>query len=138
MSASTAAREANRKPGNLVAYAQGVCKINKGTHTVIRSDGYLYPLRAPAVSQADVYAGVAYGTFDNTGGTAGANYMLVNKTGSFVFNKTSPAQTDIGVAFYGVDDQTVSATSTNAVLVGYAEELDASGLLRIRIDRAVQ
>lgn len=138
MSATTTPRETLKKAGDIVAYGVGAVLILKGTLVVIRSDGYLYPLRAPATSQSDVFAGVAFETVDNSAGVAGAKLCRVEKTGAFNFAKASAAQTDIGlVAFYGADNQTVSATTTNAILVGYATQLVDSATLKIRIDRAV-
>lgn len=139
MSASTGPREAQKKDSLVQYYLMGQVLINKGTQVVLQSDGYLYPLRTPStVSASDIFVGIAYETLDNSAGTAGGTGIRVYKTGSHVMNMTSPVQANVGQALYGVDDQTVSTTSTNAVLVGYATNLDGSATIRMRIDRAVQ
>lgn len=137
MSASTAAREARKKPGLLESYAMGAVKINKGTLVSLRAtDGFLYPARSGAAT--DQFVGVAYEGADNSAGMAGAVAIRVEKSGSYVVAKVSAVQTDLGGAFYASDDQTVTATPTNNQLVGYACELIDGANLRVRIDRAVQ
>ncbi len=137
MAASTAAREASRKLGDIQLYQMGIVKINKGTLVSVRTDGYLYPARSGTAT--DVFVGVAYEGFDNSTGTAGANSIRVYKEGSYIFAAASAtSQTNVGTAFYANDDQTVTATATSNQLVGYCTEVIDASDLRIRINRAVQ
>ena len=136
MAAATAPRDAQRKESDDVSFPMGAVKIWKGTLVSVRADGYLYPARSGTAT--DVFKGVAEETIDNSGGAAGAKECRVRKTGSFVFAKTAAVIADVGIAFYASDDQTLTATAANNQLVGYAENLISSSLLRIRIDNAVK
>jgi hypothetical protein len=137
MAASTAPREASKKPGFLQNYALGICRVNKGTLVSLRTDGLLYPARAGTAT--DIFAGVAYETIDNSTGTAGGAFCRVEKSGSYIFNATSAVtQADVGQPYYAADDQTVTTVGTSNHLVGYAVEPTDSTDVRIRIDRAVQ
>lgn len=139
MSALNAPREPARKQGETVLYGVGSGqKIFKGALVVTRGDGLAYNLRTPEASQPDVFLGVADETVDNTVGAAGAAAIHVLKTGTFLVTKASASIADIAQPFYGVDDATVSSTSTNAVFVGYATEEIDSSTIRIKIDRAAQ
>ena len=136
MTALTAAFEPARKDGTYVQYPVGASQtIFKGSLLATRGDGYAYPLRAPYSENADIFIGVADETVNNANGSAGAAFVHVWKTGSFTVAKASAALTDIGTLFYGADDATVTATSTNAIPVGYASEVVSGSQLKIRIDR---
>jgi hypothetical protein len=136
--ASTGAREASRKPGEMQSYKMGIVKLNKGTLVFLRvADGYVYAARTTG-SITDLFVGVANETVDNSGGSAGGKSINVLKTGSYVFLKTSAVQTDLGTVVYAADDQTVTPTSTNAVKVGFPTELIDGTSLRVRIDALVQ
>jgi len=137
MAASTGPREAARKPGQRQSYKIGAVKINKGTLTFARvADGFGYPARTTA-NITDVFLGVSFETIDNSAGVAGAKNILVEKTGSYVF-ALATVQTSVGQPVYALDDQTLTLTSSAAVvLVGYIEEIIDASNVRIRIDRAV-
>jgi hypothetical protein len=139
MTALTQPFEAGRKDGESVYYPVAAGQlIYKGALVVTRGDGYVYNLRGPAADQNDVFLGLADETVDNVNGSAGALSIHVLKRGSFVKAAVSATQSLVAQAVYGVDDATVSTTSTNAVLIGYVTELIDSATVRVRIDRAVQ
>ncbi|HLI49854.1 MAG TPA: capsid cement protein [Chthonomonas sp.] len=143
MAASTGPREAQRKPGQIVAYKMGAVRINKGTLVVAyNADGYAYPARAGAATTADNFLGVAYETIDNSGGPAGAQSIRVQKTGTYVFALPSASQTLVGDAVYALDDQTLTTNTTNSsnpnTLVGYVVGVEDANDVRIRIDAAVR
>lgn len=135
--AATAARDSKRKAPDLVSYQMGVIKIYKGTMVSVRTDGYVYPARSG--TSTDNFVGVAHETVDNTAGAAGDKRIRLEKEGTFVFLKATAAITDISVAMYASDDQTLTATSTNNQLVGYACDLDdpagvvSTTTLRVRL-----
>jgi len=110
-------------------------KIPKGTLVSINSSGY-----ATNASDAsgDIFAGVAYETVDNSGGSPGDKDIRVETTGTFVFIDAGAngAQTDVGVEFKIVDNQSITdASTTNNIKAGVCiESLDAN-TVRIRIDR---
>jgi len=139
MAVLTAAYDAKRKDGEIIAYKIDVTKIYKGALVCENSSGY-------AVNGADAanytFLWVAYETVDNSTGSAGDLNIRVYKTGTFVIPKEGGGalQTDIGLAMYVEDNHSVNPTgeSTNSVLAGYVVEVPDSSNLRIRIDRAVQ
>lgn len=140
--AASAAREAQRKDGKRQSYKIGDVAIYKGTLVCVQvEDGYLYPAASTDPSaNTDLFAGVAFESYDNSAGSAGAASIQVEKTGSFVFAMTEAAQTDVGGPAYASDDMTVLNATQNSgeVLVGYITEIIDSGHVRVRIDRAVQ
>jgi hypothetical protein len=137
VSAAAADRDSKQKLGDVVSYklpASGT--IYKGTLVSIRvADGYAYAARNGTAT--DIFVGVAEEKKAGDG-TAGSARIRVRKTGTFVFALSGAAQTDVGVAVYASDDQTLTKTSTNAQLVGYIVELVDTDLVRVRIDRGVQ
>jgi hypothetical protein len=139
MTALTGPIETGRKDGAYVAYpvAAGQ-KIYKGALLVTRLDGNAYNLRTPAASQPDVFIGIADETVDNTSGANGALLVHVLKTGSYQLAMPGVTVAAIGSAVYGADNATLTATSTNAVLIGYVSEYVDSNDVRVRIDRAIQ
>jgi hypothetical protein len=135
LTAATEARHSKRKSGRIIAYKMAAVKIPKGTLVSINSSGY-----ATNASDAsgDIFAGVAYETVDNSGGSPGDKDIRVETTGTFVFIDAGAngAQTDVGVEFKIVDNQSITdASTTNNIKAGVCvESLDAN-TVRIRIDR---
>lgn len=134
MTATTAAREAKRKDGQLIAYPMAAVKIPKGALVSINTDGYA----TNATDAAETFAGVAYETVDNSAGSAGALSIRVETTGTFVFvdGGGNGAQTDVGVEFHITDNQTVTdAATSNNLAAGTCVESISATSVRIRIDR---
>ncbi len=135
MSATTTAREAKRKDGQLIAYKMAAVKIPKGALVNINSDGYATNATDAA---GETFAGVAYETADNSAGSAGDLSIRVQTVGTFVFvdGGGNGAQTDVGVQFKIVDNQTVTdAATSNNLACGVAVESISATSVRIRIDR---
>ncbi len=135
MTATTTAREARRKGGRQIAYPIGKTKIPKGALVNINSSGFAVNASDAA---GETFAGVAYETVDNSGGSAGDLLVRVQTTGTFVFvdGGGNGAQTDVGVAFNIVDNQTVTdAATSNNLRAGTAVESLGVNAVRIRIDR---
>lgn len=135
MTATTTAREAKRRDGRLIAYPAANVKIPKGALVNISAAGYA--VNATDAS-GETFAGVAYETIDNSAGSAGDLSIRVETTGTFVFvdGGGNGAQTDVGVAFNIVDNQTVTdASTTNNLKAGVAVESIGANTVRIRIDR---
>jgi hypothetical protein len=135
MTATTTAREAKRKDGELIAYKMAAVKIPKGALVNINADGYATNATDAA---GETFAGVAYETVDNAGGAAGAQEIRVQTTGTFVFvdGGGNGAQTDVGVEFKIADNQTVTdAATTNNLKAGICVESIDAATVRIRIDR---
>lgn len=136
MTALTAAYDARRKEGTLEQYAMAAVKINKGALVSVTSaTGFV---SAAADTASTVFVGVAYETVDNTGGSAGAKSIRVQKTGIFRYNSASAAQTDVGKAVNIVDDNTAkTAATTNSIVCGVcAAYIDATHI-DVRIDTKV-
>jgi len=110
-------------------------KIPKGALVNINSAGYAVNATDTA---GETFAGVAYETVDNSSGNAGDKSIRVETTGTFVFfdGGGNGAQTDVGVQFKIVDNQTVTdAATTNNLVAGVAVESISATKVRIRIDR---
>jgi len=135
MSATTTARESKRKDGEVIAYPMAAVKIPKGALVSINASGYATNATDAA---GETFAGVAYETVDNSAGSAGDLSIRVHTTGTFVFvdGGGNGAQTDVGVAFHVVDNQTVTdAATSNNLIAGIAVESISAASVRIRIDR---
>ena len=136
MAALTAAYDAQQKDGELVSYPLAASvKIYKGAIVNLTSAGYA----TPGADAASVkFIGVAYETSDNTNGAAGAVVVRVWKQGSFVYNKASAVQADLGKIALVVDDNTVATSgTTNSVNCGFVVGLVDSSHLRVRIEEKV-
>lgn len=137
MPALTAPYDPQDKPGELISYRVGAnVTIHKGALVSVRSDGFAYPSRSGVSS--DQFIGVAFESVDNTGGAAGAKSVRVLKRGTYVYNGSGFSQSSVGQAMYALDDNTLTATSTNNQLVGYVVEVLSATRARIRIDNVVR
>ncbi|MCX6345723.1 MAG: hypothetical protein NT018_11730 [Armatimonadetes bacterium] len=135
MTATTTAREAKRKDGEIIAYPMAAVKIPKGALVNINAAGFAANSTDAA---SETFAGVAYETVDNSAGSAGDLSIRVDTTGTFVFvdGGGNGAQTDVGIEFKIVDNQTVTdAATTNNIKAGIAVESINANSVRIRIDR---
>ncbi len=135
MTATTTAREAKRKDGQIISYPIAAVKIPKGALVSINAAGYATNATDAA---GETFAGVAYETVDNSAGSAGDLSIRVETGGTFVFvdGGGNGAQTDVGVEFKIVDNQTVTdAATTNNLKAGIAVESISASLVRIRINR---
>lgn len=135
MTATTTAREAKRKDGEIISYPMAAVKIPKGALVNINAVGYA---TNATDTSGDTFAGVAYESVDNSAGTAGALSVRVETAGTFVFvdGGANGAQTDVGVTFKITDNQTVTdASTTNNIVAGVAVESVSTTSVRIRIDR---
>ena len=135
MTATTTAREAKRKDGEIISYPMAAVKIPKGALVNINAAGFATNSTDAA---SETFAGVAYETVDNSAGNAGDLSIRVQTTGTFVFvdGGGNGAQTDVGIAFKVVDNQTVTdAATTNSLAAGTAVESISATSVRIRIDR---
>ena len=136
MTATTTARESRRKDGDFVAYPVAAStKIPKGVLVNINAAGY-------AVNSSDTagetFAGVSHETVDNSTGAAGDLFIRVETTGTFQFvdGGANGAQTDVGVDFKIVDNQTVTdAATTNNIKCGICVESISTTATRLRINR---
>lgn len=111
--------------------------IYKGALVVDKGDGYA---SAGVDGSGYIFLGVAVEKADNSaaGASNGDVSVRVNKTGTYVYTKASSAQTDLDIAMYIHDDQTVGTSSTNSVLAGYVSEYIDSTHVRVRIDLAAK
>lgn len=135
MTATTTAREAKRKDGEVISYPMAAVKVPKGALVNINAAGFATNATDAA---GETFAGVAYETVDNSAGSAGDLEIRVQSTGTFVLvdGGGNGAQTDVGVEFHIVDNQTVTdAATTNSLAAGVAVESISATSVRIRIDR---
>jgi len=116
--ALSADREVPRKIGNFAHHPVAAAKkIYEGAFVSINAAGYALPFVA---SSGDVaFAGIARKLADNSGGSAGAITVEVER-GTFHIEHTltSAAQADVGDAVYASADDTVTKSSTNNLLIG--------------------
>jgi hypothetical protein len=135
MTATTVAREAKRKDGELISYKISNVLIPKGALVNINGTGFATNATDAA---GETFAGVAYESVDNAAGQAGDKEIRVLTTGSFVFvdGGGNGAVTDVGVQFNIVDNQTITdAATTNSLKAGACVESIDANTARIRIDR---
>ncbi|MDQ2688400.1 MAG: hypothetical protein M3Y28_11105 [Armatimonadota bacterium] len=137
MTALTAAFDAKRKDGKLIAYPLGAAKtIFKGALAVAASATGLTQTATDA--SGVVFVGVAHETVDNSAGGAAAKSIRVEKAGVFTYAKTGAALTDIGKTALIVDDNTVStAATTNNVACGVVVGIVDAAHVQVRIDGKV-
>lgn len=134
MTATTNARESKRKDGELIAYKIAAVKIPKGALVNIDAEGYATNASDTA---GETFAGVAYGTVDNSAGAAGDKEIRVETTGSFVFvdGGGDGAQADVGAEFNIIDNQTITdAATVNSLKAGICVESIDAATVRVRID----
>ncbi len=135
MAALTADRDAQRQEGELISYpVAGSTTIYKGSIVCDNGSGYA----TPGTESTNAFLGFAFEQVANSSATAGAKSIKVWKKGSFVVNKASAGQTDIGTLMYIRDDNTVAASTTNSNGVGYVVEVPSSSTVRILIDNYVK
>jgi hypothetical protein len=135
MTATTNARESKRKDGELICYKMAAVKIPKGALVNITATGFA---TSSTDSPSETFAGVAYETVDNSAGSAGDKEIRVETTGTFVFvdGGGNGGQTDVGVEFKVVDNQTITdAVTSNNIKAGICVESIDANTARIRIDR---
>lgn len=135
MTATTNAREAKRKDGDIISLKMAAVKIPKGALVNINAAGYATNATDTA---GETFAGIAYETVDNAAGSPGSQEIRVQTKGTYVLvdGGGNGAQTDVGVVFKIVDNQTVTDASTvNNLSAGVCVECIDANTTRIRIDR---
>lgn len=137
MAATTARRNTPVRPlTRLTVPIAANVKINQGAMVSIDSSGYARPART---STTDSCVGVAEATVDNTGGSAAAFNVNIQKhmldgLSAWKFGNSSAgdliATKDIGSTCYVVDDQTVALTNgTNTrIAAGRIVDVDSDGV----------
>jgi len=136
MTALSANLDTERKDGEIISYpVLASATIYKGALVVDIGTGYA---SAGADTSGAIFLGVAVEKKDNSSGDDADKAVRINKRGTYVFSKTTAVQTDVGVAMYLTDDQTVATSSSNSILAGYCVDVPDSSHVRIRIDAAVR
>lgn len=130
MANQTAARDARRQEGNILAYKQAAADIFAGALVSKNAAGFVKPSSDTA---SELFLGVADKTSKNATGAAGAKVVRVWKHGVFTFATSGATQADIGALVNATDDQTVAKTSTNSVAVGRIVEVLSATSVRVRI-----
>ena len=143
MSAATGPRDGLRKDADLVAYPLDAnAKVYNDTLVFNRAGtGLVGPARLG--NAADLFVGVAQGTFDNSTGPAAKGYARLKRNGTFafVFGGGTPTYALNGQPAYATDDQTVQTSNVNAIKVGtfvFDPDLAAAGLVRVDVSKGVQ
>jgi len=133
MSNLTAAKEDKRQNGQLVEVALSNVKVYKGSNISLKATGYA---AGSGDTASEKYAGVAYETVDNSGGSAGDKGVRVYMTGAFSMGCTGADITWVGKAVYAVDDNIVAlaATTTNDIQVGTVVKLVSATEVIVRVD----
>lgn len=128
--------EAKRQDGELISVpVKGSTTIYKGALVVDLGTGYA---SAGDDGSAYTFLGVAAEKADNSSGSDGDIRVRVYKTGTFQYTKATAVQTDLGVAMYIHDDQTVGTSSTNSILAGYCVDVVDGSTIKLRIDLAAK
>lgn len=131
MTALTDNYEDKRQDGELIStpvLASAV--IYKGAMVVDKGTGY-----ASAGTDGASYIFLGVAAEKVTGGaTDGLTSVRIYKTGVYQYHKASAAQTDLTVAMFIHDDNTVGTSSTNSVACGYCVGIVDSSHIKLRID----
>lgn len=128
--------EAKRQDGEMIdVKVKSSTTIYKGALVVDLGTGYASP---GSNAGSYTFLGVAVEKADNSSGSDGDISVRVNKTGVYQIPKPTAVQTDIGVAMYVRDDNTVDTTSTNSILAGYCVDIVDSSNIKLRIDLAAK
>lgn len=108
-------------------------QIYEGSLVFIDSNGRAVGTTATG---ANKFAGVAVTEADNSAGSAGDINVEVfsGKEQEFEWTLASAAQSDVEVALYASDNNTVTKTSTNNTAVGVITAFVATNTIRFRID----
>jgi hypothetical protein len=126
----TAAREDFRKDDELVAYPvkTGVT-IYKGALVGVDSTGYAKPAATTDVR----VVGVAYETVVAGASASGTFTCRVWRRGSFQFNASGMAITNVGAKVYVTDDNTVQTSATSTIQVGVITEFLSATSVRVAL-----
>lgn len=134
MSALAAARQTDRKEGDLLAIGLTAAgKVYQGGLVCRATDGYL---AAAAATSGFRFTGVAYESKDNTSGADGDLVARVYRKGLFLFDIASATVTDIKKKVWVGDDQTVTLTP-GKVFCGVIEAVESSTKVWVDIEPAV-
>lgn len=119
--------------GKFLSHPVAIAHIFKGAMVKHNAAGFLAPCAGEAGS---AFAGIALVECDNSAGAAGdLNSGLVAKEGAFELPGSGFAQTDVGLAVYAADDQTVqlAAGTTSLQKVGFIEKYISATKVLVRI-----
>jgi hypothetical protein len=131
MTALSANYEAKRQDGQIVdTLVKASAVIYKGALLVDKGTGYAEP---GTDGSGYIFLGVAVEAATG-GSTDGAVSVRINKVGVYQYAKATAVQTDLTVAMYIHDDQTVGTSSTNSVACGYCVGIVDSSHIKLRID----
>ena len=135
MGALAANRVTRNREGKTFDFKVDVNKHIYAGGLVMTVAGYLQPGGDTASAE---FAGVAGAEVNNNPGLAGAKVCRVLRKGTFLFNKASAVQTDVGKDAYIVDDQTVAlvAVTTNDLKCGKIIGIEDSTHVWVAIDNA--
>jgi len=135
MTALSADYEAKRQDGIILSVpVLASATIYKGGLIVDKGTGF-----AEAGDDGSGYTFLGVAVEAATGGSSDGDVRVrVYKTGTYQYTKSSAADTDLGVAMYIHDDQTVGTASTNSLLAGYCVDIVDSSTIKLRIDLAAR
>ncbi len=123
--------EAKRQDGEIISVpVLASAVIYKGALVVDKGTGYA---SAGADGSGYIFLGVAVESATG-GATDGLTSVRIYKTGVYQYHKSTAVQTDLTVAMYIHDDNTVGTTSTNTVACGYCVGIVDSTHIKLRID----
>ncbi len=135
MAVLTADRATTRADGALCAFKVGVDIIYEGALVMTDATGWLV---AGSDTTGCNFAGVAYETCDNSGGSAGDKKCKVHLTGIFDFAYDGTAtQASVGALLYLKDDQTLDVVGdvTHNIPVGRVVEFVDASTVKVDIGR---
>ena len=133
MTALAADRNTARYDGKLTGYPVAAStKIYKGSLVCLNASGYAV---AAANTAAYKFVGVAISQADNSSGSNGDINVEVRTEGVFDFVSSGLAVTDVGETVYVSDDQTVTKTVGNNIVVGVLDAYVSATVARVKIGK---
>lgn len=137
MAITTAKRNLDYAPGEIVSFKMSNVSIPEGAIVSINAAGYAVNGTDAA---NDVFVGIADETVDNSDGSAGDKRIKVRRKGIYTFKfDGSAAQADVNTLVYIKDNETVDIAGdlTNDVLVGRIVRVLSTSLVRVDIEDRV-
>jgi len=133
MAITTAKRNLDWAPGDIISYKMSNVSIPEGAIVSINAAGYAVNGTDAA---SEIFAGIADESIDNSAGSAGDKRIRVRRNGvyTFIFDGTATIA-DVNTLVYIKDNETVDIAGdlTNDVLVGRIVEFLTATTVRVDI-----
>lgn len=121
-----------KQEGKLLSMPMAAEKIFQGALVKVNAAGFA---AKAAVEAGSTFAGIAYETVDNSGGSAGDLEVRVENDGAFELSIASATQADVGSKVYATADDTITTTegADKKPIVGVIVKLISSTKVLVKL-----